>query len=139
MATELHLARNSTHGIKRHLRELKASNNNHEQLLRAVIDSNIHTQQAVAEVSRSINEFVALLKSVGAEEEIIKESAKAPIVVNNKISIVEQKLDKIAQQNLQLIEVISDLVRHLKNEKPRASMPPSPPTYPGMYPMRPLR
>ena len=131
MATKLHLSHNPSHGIKRHLKELKANDGVHEQLLRAVIDSNIHTQQAVAEVSRSINEFVALLKSASDEEE---KQQPAP---NNRFSTVEQKLDKIAAQNLQLIQAISELVKHLKKEKPGEA--PKPPVYPGMYPMRPLR
>lgn len=132
MATELHLSHNPVHGIKRHLMELKSNNHAHEQLLRQVIESNVHTQQAVAEVSKSINDFVVLLKSASDSSEEEKPAA------NKKISVVEQKLDKIAAQNLQLIQVISDLVKHLKKEK-GMSAPPSPQSYPGIYPMRPLR
>lgn len=131
MATELHLSNNPIHGIKRHLMELKESDCNQSQLLKSVIDSNARTQQAVAEVSRSINDFVALLKSVDDSGE----SKEQKPAVNNKAADIEQKLDKIAAQNLQLIQVISELVRHLKKEKGM----PQQPQYTGIYPMRQIR
>ena len=134
MATELHLSNSPIHGIKRHLKELKSNSDTHEALLKAVIDSNVHTQQAVAEVFRSINDFVGLLKSAGDSSEDKEQKA-----AYQKISIIEQKLDKIAVQNFQLIQVISDLVRHLKREKgmPQSQQPQ--PQYTGIYPVRPIR
>ena len=129
MATELHLSNNPIHSVKRHLREIKSGSDSNEALLKAVIESNIHTQQAVAEVSRNINDFVTLLKSVGDEE------PKEQKAAYQKISIVEQKLDKIATQNLQLILVISELVKHLRRDKPAQPAP----QYTGIYPMRPVQ
>lgn len=129
MATELHLAHNPMHSVKRHLRDIKSNNIANEALLKAVIDSNVNTQHAVAEVSKSINEFVTLLKSVNDVEEI--KEPKQPKAEVQKISVIEQKLDKIATQNFQLIQVISELVRHLKKEKPI-----QPQQYPSTYPMR---
>lgn len=132
MATELHLAHNPMHGIKRHMKEMKSNNDAHEALLRAVIESNIHTQQTVSEVSKSIGDFVTLLKSANEEEP--KES-KPPKAEVQKISVIEQKLDKIAMQNFQLIQAISELIKYLKKDKGM----PQQPQYAGIYPMRPVQ
>jgi len=133
MATELNLSQSPVPRIKRQIRELKSNDDSHNHLLHEVVESNMRTQQAIGDISRSINDFIGMIKSVSEVPESPSAQKPAPVA---KVSEIEQKLDKIASQNLQLIELISELVRLLKKEKSTA---PQDQTYVGAYPMRPLR
>ncbi|MFH0868812.1 MAG: hypothetical protein V1839_01145 [archaeon] len=137
MATELHLSHSPVPRIKRQMRELKSNDDVHRHLLHEVIESNLKTQQSIAEVSRSINDFVNTIKSVSDIPEEAGAQKPAPRV---SASEIEQKLDRIATQNLQLIELISELVKHLKKGSASLAPPPGPQAYEGTYPqLRQLR
>ena len=138
MAPTFHLPQNSVHSLKRHLKSLQSGNHLHEEILRSVIESNLHTQQ-------SVNELVSAIKSV-AEEEPEKQEKHSEVAVpqtfepNSKAKGLDIKLDTIIQQNYQLIQVVTDLIKHLRKQKPESPMPPAPPVnYTGIYPMRPLK
>ncbi len=87
-----------------------------DKLQKRLIESNIKTQESVAQVVKSVRELVSALKEAGEEPE---PETKLP-------ETVEAKLDKLLQQNNQLAAMLDELLRILKQPRP-LEPPPLPP------------
>lgn len=133
MAEIYRVQHNPVHSIKRDLKAIHSDNHTHEELLKALFESNAETKHGVAEVTKRLNELIGALEV--ASEKADKEEHKPKL--EGQLKAMEEKLDKISQQSLQLIQVIVDLVKHLKGKSTPPA--PTPPTYTGAYPLRPLR
>jgi len=88
-----------------------------DKLQKRLIESNIKTQESAAQVVKSVRELVGALKEAGEEPE---EELKVPKDIN-------EKLDKLLQQNNQLAAMLDEIIKTLKQQKP-LEPPPQPPS-----------
>jgi hypothetical protein len=95
---------NPIHGLKREIKSLKEGGTNDAELLRALVESNIGSQHNVSQVMSGLSELLTILKGVDGKED-------------PEISKLEAKLNKVLEQNYQLIQALNELTTHLKRNK----------------------
>ena len=91
------------HSIKRDIRSLK-ENSADAELLKTLVDSNIGTQHNISQVMSGLTELLSILKGVDGKPD-------------PEIAKLESKMNKILEQNYQLIQALNELTAHLKRTK----------------------
>ena len=89
-----------------------------DKLQKRLIESNIKTQESAAQVVKSVKELVSSLKEAG-------EAPEPELQVPKDIN---EKLDKLLQQNSEVATKLDELLSLLKQPKPMEP-PPQPSTW----------
>jgi hypothetical protein len=87
-----------------------------DKLQKRLIESNVKTQESAALVVKSVRELVSALKEAGESPESEMQIPKT----------MDEKLDKLLQQNNQLAAMLDELLRTLRQPRP-LEPPPQPP------------
>ena len=107
-----HVRHNPIHHVKK---EIKKHRNSHEDLIHTLIENNKQLQENMSHVLKGLNELVSVLKSAGDEptEENFSMQAETPTTAGSggdRLTLVEQKVNQLIEQNRQIIE-------HLKRNR----------------------
>jgi hypothetical protein len=103
MANTFHIEHSQFHGLKREIKSLKENSANTE-ILKTLIDSNIGTQHNISQVMSGLTELLSILKGVDGKQD-------------PDITKLEEKMNKVLDQNYQLINALNELTTHLKNQR----------------------
>jgi len=105
MAEEFIINHSPLHSIKRDIKSLR-ENSADAELLRTLIDSNIGTQHNISQVMSGLTELLSILKGVDGKQD-------------PEITKLEEKMNKVLEQNYQLISALNELTTHLKTQRNR--------------------
>ncbi|MEM4248098.1 MAG: hypothetical protein QXH80_02430, partial [Candidatus Nanoarchaeia archaeon] len=86
------------HSIRRDIKSLK-ENSADAELLKTLIDSNIGTQHNISQVMSGLTELLSILKGVDNKPD-------------PEIAKLEVKMNKILEQNYQLIQALNELTNY---------------------------
>jgi len=100
---EFKIPHNPINSLKREIRAANHSSVDPE-LLKTLIDSSIGNQHNVSQVMAGLTELLTILKGVDGRPD-------------PEISRLEEKMNKILEQNYHLIRALNELTTHLKNHR----------------------